>query len=168
MNSPDMNLIVEKIRASGCLSERELQRQVTMVKGCETLMRIDQWDRWWEAEVKRHVCRAAKLGQRHMPAISDAAAMLFLGSLLGGIGLFFKSETIKSISDEADLRWLAVVLLVVACLMFVQAVRSFLSARRYKPVLGTYQAGRRAELESLASEHRPGARMCVKCLKYTV
>jgi hypothetical protein len=168
MNSTEMHAVVDKIRASGCLSEGELQRQVTMVNGCATLMRIDRLDRWWEVEVEKYVCRAAKLGKRHMPSLSNAAAVFAFGILSGGYGVFLISEMSKGIHDYPEVRWLAGGLLAVGCLLFFQAGRSFVKMRRYKPVLQNYQASRRGELEKLAAAHRPGWRICLKCLKYTV
>lgn len=167
MNSKEISRIVERIRVSGCLSDRELQRQVAMVNGWESLMRIDQWDRWWEEEVKNHVCWAAKLGKRHVPSTSDVVAFCVFGLISGSYGVFLVSQIGKGINDNAEVRWFAGGILVVACLLLVQAVRSFLSMRKYKPMLQMYEEGRSGELARLAGEHRPGARICLKCLKYT-
>jgi hypothetical protein len=167
MNPQDMSHIVDKIRASGCLTDKEFQRQVTILNGWETLLRIDQWDRWWEAELKKHVCRAAKLGKRHLPTISDSVVLFVFGIISAGYGLFIFSQKNNGIEINHLELTFAYGLQVVACLLLFQAGRSFWSMRKYKPALQMYEAGRRSELERLAGEHRPGARICLKCLKYT-
>ncbi len=167
MNSEEMIPIVEKIQASGCLSAQELQRQYTMVAGWETLMRIDQWDRWWEVEAQNHVGWAGKLGRRHAIADSDIVAFGLLGMVSIACGLFARYAGSQGVGEKAEMGWLAAGLLVAACPLFYLAFRSFIKLRKYKAVLRTYEDGRRAELARLAPEHRPGARICLKCLKHT-
>ncbi len=144
-----------------------MEKQVMMVHEWEALMRIDQWDRWWEGELKNHVCRAAKLGKRHVPTLSDALVFGAFGILCGAYGVFLFSQMREGIFDHPWGAGLAWGMLGLAGLLLFQAGRSMVLRRKFKPALETYEAGRRGELGALRAEHRPGARMCLKCLKYT-
>lgn len=167
MNVEEMRSVVDKIRDAGCLSERELLRQTRMVDGWDALMRVDERDRQWETELKKHVCRVASLGRPHVPGLGDVAVYALLGLLCGGCGLFLVSQMRQGIAAAEELRWLAVGLRAGACVLFFMAWQSFAALRRFQPVQMAYERGRREDLERLAKEHRPGARLCLKCLKYT-
>ena len=167
MSSPDMNRILEKIRASGCLTQDELRRQVTMVHGWQALLRVDEWDRWWNGEVERHVCRAARLGGRHLPTASGAVAFGLFGILFAGYGVWLLGENSQSMGASPLVPRLACGLLAAACLFFFQMGFSIWKIQNFKPMLKTYEDGRGAELGTLDTQHRPGARFCLKCLKYT-
>lgn len=167
MNLQELNRIVSKIQASGCLDAGELQRQKMMLQGWQALLQIDQLDHQWESDLKPYVSRAARLGKPHLPTTSDTVAFAIFGILSASLGVFFVVQTNAGIAPSPLGYWTAAGAFVLACLLLFWTVRSFQNRKKYQPLLQDYTNSRSYQLNQLADAHRPGARICLKCLKCT-
>ncbi|WP_395735501.1 hypothetical protein [Prosthecobacter sp.] len=167
MNIEELNRILAKIQDSGCLDHEEMQRQEGMLHGWQALLEIDQLDRQWEADLKQHVYRVAKLGKPHVPTISDTVAYGVFGILSFALGVFFVVQTNAGVAPSPLGYWTAVGGFVVACVLFFWTVTSFQSGKKYRPLLQAYSTARSLQLQQLAAAQRPGARICLKCLQCT-
>jgi hypothetical protein len=167
MNLQELSRIVSKIQASGCLDSGELQRQKMLLQGWQTLLQIDQLDHQWEADLKQHVYRLAKFGKPHVPTTSDTVAYGVFGILSACLGVFFIVQTNAGIAPAPLGYWTAAGALVMAALLLFWSVRSFQNRKKYQPLLQAYSTDRSLLLGQLADAHRPGARICLKCLHRT-
>lgn len=167
MDFRSLNEITTKISSSGCLNDQEFEEMQKLSTKWKSLLSLDQLDRAWQAEVKKHVCYLLKLGIRHLPVVWDSAFCGGCGIALIGHGLYLFYQHHQGISLKHFNFDIAAGEIALGVLLLVWAAINFRNSRRFQPVLKAYEESRRPALAMLPINQRPGTRFCLKCMEFT-